>query len=213
MHFPKEIEDIVRNISYVKDDIGRSEDEVFIYEDKYILKISSDPKRLFREKQKTDWISSRIPGSISITYVEEDSKCYYLRTCVKGDSLIANRFINNPLLMIEVLTDVVKILRELDSSKCPFVSTDNVGNDFVHGDLCLPNIYVNEKNEFVGFIDLDNSGLGDKWYDYSWLLWSLEYNLKTNKYNDLLLEKIGIEMKLDKFYSYIPQDYLKGLKQ
>lgn len=71
----------------------------------------------------------------------------------------------------------------------------------------MPNIFVNKDNEFVGFIDLDNSGLGDKWYDYSWLLWSLEYNLKSNKYNKILLNKLKLEFDKEKYNMYIPKDY------
>ncbi|MCI8412077.1 MAG: hypothetical protein HFJ40_06605 [Clostridia bacterium] len=71
----------------------------------------------------------------------------------------------------------------------------------------MPNIFVNKDNEFVGFIDLDNSGFGDKWYDYSWLLWSLEYNLKSNKYNKILLNKLKLEFDKEKYNMYIPKDY------
>jgi len=71
----------------------------------------------------------------------------------------------------------------------------------------LPNIYVNENDEFIGFIDLDNAGLGDKWYDYSWLLWSLEYNLKTDKYNRILLDKLNLEFNKDKYDKYILKEY------
>lgn len=84
---------------------------------------------------------------------------------------------------------------------------DNIGNDFIHGDLCLPNIFVNKNNEFIGFIDLENAGLGDKWYDYSWLLWSLEYNLKSNKYNNILLKKLKLSFNKEKYNMYIPKDY------
>ena len=206
--FPETINKYVNNLTYTIDKIGRSEDEVYIFEEKYILKVSVDKKRLVREKERIDFLEfNNIPGSKSICYIEENGKCYYLRTCINGESLISKRFINDPDLLVNVLVKVVKVLRVLDSINCPFKSTDNIGNDFVHGDLCLPNIFVNEDNEFIGFIDLDNSGLGDKWYDYSWLLWSLEYNLKTNKYNSILLDKLKLEFNKEKYDMYIPKDY------
>ena len=128
-------------------------------------------------------------------------------TYLKGYSLIDKKYINNPELLIDTLVKVIKVLRSLDNIDCPFRSTDNDGNDFVHGDLCLPNIYVDENNDFVGFIDVENSGKGDKWYDYSWLLWSLAYNLKTDKYNKLLLDKLNIEFNEEKYNKYIPEEY------
>jgi kanamycin kinase len=208
--FPKSINKYIKNLNYTIDTIGRSEDEVYNFEDKYILKVSVDKNRLLREKERIDFLNfNNIPGSKTICYVEENQKYYYLRTCINGESLISRRFINNPDLLVDVLVKVIKVLRELDSIKCPFNSTDNIGNDFVHGDLCLPNIFVNKDNEFIGFIDLDNSGIGDKWYDYSWLLWSLEYNLKSNKYNNILLNKLKLKFNKEKYDMYIPKDYCK----
>ena len=40
----KKIKEIVKDMKYTVDGVGRSEDEVYIFEDKYILKISKDKK-------------------------------------------------------------------------------------------------------------------------------------------------------------------------
>ena len=208
MDFPRKIKDIVGNLEYKKDTTGRSGDLIYIFEDKYVLKISSNKERLLREKEKMDFLNNcNIPGIKSVLFLEEKDKSYNLMTYLKGYSLIDKRFIDNPELLIDVLVNVIKVLRSLDNTNCPFKSTDNEGNDFVHGDLCLPNIYVDENNNFAGFIDLDNLGLGDKWYDYSWLLWSLSYNLKTDKYNKVLLDKLNIEFNEEKYNKYIPEKY------
>lgn len=206
--FPKVINNYIKRLTYNIDTIGRSDDSVYNFEDKYILKISNNKERLLREKERVDYLNfNNIPGSKSICYVEENNKCYYLRTCINGDSLINERFLNNPDLLVDILVKVINVLRSLDNVKCTFYSTDNVGKDFIHGDLCLPNIYVDKNNKFIGFIDLDNSGLGDKWYDYSWLLWSLEYNLKTKKYNTILLNKLNLTFDKEKYEKYIPKEY------
>lgn len=208
MDFPRKIKEIVGNINYKKDTSGRSGDIVYIFEDKYVLKISDNKERLRREKEKIDYLNKcNIPGIKSILFLEEKDKSYNLMTYLKGYSLIDEKIINDPELLIDILVKIVKVLRSLDNLNCPFKSTDNIGNDFVHGDLCLPNIYVDDNYEFAGFIDLDNSGLGDKWYDYSWLLWSLSYNLKTDKYNKLLLDKLNIEFDEEKYNKYIPEKY------
>ena len=213
MEFPKEIKEIVDDTPYIKDNIGRSDDITYIFENKYILKISKDSKRLLREKEKIDWISNYIKGPKSLLLVNKNNYNYYLRECLNGESLISKRFIQKPILLIEILSKIIKILRYLDNIKCPFKSHESEGNDFVHGDLCLPNIFVNEKNEFIGFIDVENAGKGDKWYDYAWLLWSFEYNLKTNKYNQILLNHLGIEMDINKYNQYIPFENRKELEK
>ena len=84
------------------------------------------------------------------------------------------------------------------------MASESVGNAFIHGDLCLPNIYFDENNNFIGFIDLGGAGVGDPWLDYVWMLWSLEYNLKTDKYNGVLLRKLGVEFYNEKYEKLLP---------
>lgn len=205
--FPNEIKKYVDDLSFKKDDIGRSGDELYIFDNKYILKISTDKNRLADEKKRVDFLDKcNIPGSKSICYLEENDKCYYLRTYIDGISLIDKKIISNPELLLDILVEIIKILRSLDNSNCPYKSKDNIGNDFVHGDLCLPNILVDNNYKFVGFIDLDNSGLGDKWYDYSWLLWSLQYNLKTDIYNKKLLDKLNLTFDKEKYDRYVRKE-------
>lgn len=204
---PKEIYNFIKDLKYNIDNIGRSEDQVILFEDKYVLKISSNKELLFREKQMNDYLYNKIPSSKSICFTEENNKYYYLRTQINGKSLIDSTYINNPNLLIELIVKAVNLLKKLDKYNCPIKSIDNQGNEFIHGDLCLPNIYVIDDNEIAGFIDLGNSGLGDRWYDYSWLIWSFQYNLKTNKYTKDLLEKLNIEFNEEKYNKYIPKEY------
>lgn len=62
----------------------------------------------------------------------------------------------------------------------------------IHGDFCLPNVMLDDW-KFSTFIDLPLSGVGDKHVDIYWALWSLKYNLKTDKYTDLFLDLYGRE--------------------
>ena len=62
----------------------------------------------------------------------------------------------------------------------------------IHGDPCLPNI-MQKDGTFVSFIDLNMAGAGDRHIDLYWALWSLEYNLKTDAYDDLFLDLYGKE--------------------
>jgi len=60
----------------------------------------------------------------------------------------------------------------------------------LHGDYCLPNIML-DNWQFSGFIDLDGGGVGDRHVDIFWALWSMIYNLKTDKYRDRFLDAYG----------------------
>ncbi len=60
----------------------------------------------------------------------------------------------------------------------------------IHGDYCLPNIILKDFN-FSGFIDLGNSGVGDKHIDIFWAVWTLNFNLKTEKYTNRFFDAYG----------------------
>ena len=195
------IASIIKGLPYQRINVGRSGDKVYSFDEKYLLKISQDKESLRLEKEKNEWVSQHIGGPKTIKYIEDESQGYYLRSYLRGHTLIEDPYITNPKRLIAILKKVVETLRSLDDKGCPFQSRGSEGTDFVHGDLCLPNIVVDEEDNLLGSLDLSDAGRGDKQYDYCWLLWSFEYNLKTNQYNDALLKELGIEIK--------PQDYAR----
>ena len=60
----------------------------------------------------------------------------------------------------------------------------------VHGDYCLPNIMLLNW-QLTGFIDVADSGMGDRHYDLAWGLWTLMYNLKDKTYGEMFLDAYG----------------------
>lgn len=60
----------------------------------------------------------------------------------------------------------------------------------IHGDYCLPNIMLDDWR-FSGFIDLGDGGVGDRHIDLFWGIWSLAFNLKTDKYSERFLDAYG----------------------
>ncbi len=60
----------------------------------------------------------------------------------------------------------------------------------IHGDYCLPNIMLDDW-KFSRFIDLGNGGVGDRHIDIFWGIWTLEFNLKTNKYASRFIDAYG----------------------
>lgn len=67
-----------------------------------------------------------------------------------------------------------------------FLASDTL----LHGDYCLPNIML-DNWKFSGFIDLDTAGVGDRHVDLFWGIWSLQFNLKTDRYRDRFLDVYG----------------------
>ena len=84
-----------------------------------------------------------------------------------------------------------------------------------HGDLCLPNILI-EDGRVSGFVDLGDTGIGDRWRDIALCYRSLkknaegEYGEKTypDTRPDMLFEELGISPDWDKIRYYILLDEL-----
>ena len=65
-----------------------------------------------------------------------------------------------------------------------------VNDTLLHGDYCLPNIMLDDFR-FSGFIDVGNGGIGDRHVDLFWGAWTLNYNLKTDKYRERFFDAYG----------------------
>ena len=84
-----------------------------------------------------------------------------------------------------------------------------------HGDFCLPNIFF-EDGEISGFIDLGDTGIGDKWRDIALCYRSLKHNFDGSfggrvypDFNpDMLFDALEIEPNWEKLRYYILLDEL-----
>lgn len=199
--FPSKIKEIIKNYSVFEyTNFHVSGDNVYNVGNKFILKVSNNVSRLQEEYQKDLWISNYLSSIKPVTFIIENTKAYYLRDYIDGENLCLDKYINNPKLLIDLLVQGLNILHNIKIDDNSYVINPNY-HTFVHGDYCLPNILVKD-DQVVGFVDLGDSGIGDPWMDYAWCIWSLEYNLKTDKYTNLLLSKLGIEFNKEKFDKY-----------
>lgn len=84
-----------------------------------------------------------------------------------------------------------------------------------HGDFCLPNILIKD-GKVSGFIDLGDTGTGDKWRDLAMGYRSLKHNFDGTfggkvypDFNpDMLFEELGLDPNHDKLKFYILLDEL-----
>lgn len=60
----------------------------------------------------------------------------------------------------------------------------------LHGDYCLPNILLDDW-KLSGFIDVGSGGVGDSHVDIFWAIWTLFFNLKTDKYSKRFIDAYG----------------------
>lgn len=168
-----------------------SNDLVYNIKDKYILKVSTNIDRLRHEKHYNDLLINKLPVCQSIAFEIIDGKAYYLKEYVSGNNLCDKKYIDNPNRLISILVNAINMLHNTRNEN---------GECFIHGDLCLPNIIVNEKDEIVAFIDLTYSTFSNNlWLDYAWIIWSFEFNLKSKEYTKDLLEALNIEFDQKKY--------------
>ena len=179
----------------------RSGDLVYQIGDQFILKISNNIDRLRREKDANDFLKGKVPASETVCYIEEENRAYYLKTQVKGNPLVQKNYLSDPHKLVKLLAEAMRMFHSIDISDCDIYNAESVGDCFIHGDFCLPNILA-RNNKIAGFIDTEASGIGDPWMDYAWCIWSFEYNLGTDQYTDILLKELGIEFDREKLERY-----------
>lgn len=73
----------------------------------------------------------------------------------------------------------------VDQNRAAFVH-----DTLIHGDYCLPNVMLKD-GRFSAFIDLGNGGVGDRHIDLFWGIWTLWYNLHTDRYASRFLDAYG----------------------
>ena len=66
-------------------------------------------------------------------------------------------------------------------------------NVLLHGDYCLPNVIL-EDWHLSGMIDLGNGGVGERHIDLFWGIWTLWFNLKTDRYSGRFLDAYGRDL-------------------
>lgn len=82
--------------------------------------------------------------------------------------------------------------RSADEARNVVLAHSNLlkNDTLLHGDYCLPNILLDDW-ELSGFIDVGSGGVGDKHVDIFWAIWTLFFNLKTDKYSERLIDAYG----------------------
>ena len=197
MKLPIEISKVIDGLeTHEIQDYHVSGDCVYNVSNKYILKVSTNIERLEKEYKKDEWFSNVLPTPKPICFIVDKDCAYYLRSYLDGEILCLDKYLKDPQLLMKLLKEALDLFHSKSVVGCPYVVGD--GNTLIHGDFCLPNILVKD-NKVVGFIDIGEAGIGDIWCDYAWCIWSLEFNLKTDKYTKDFLDLLEIEFNLEKF--------------
>ena len=176
-------------------DSSCGENSRVLYSDRgYYIKIA--PKGSL-EREATIGVKLHEKGLCAriVEYISADKDYMVSESAIGQD---ATHFLAEPEKLCIALAESMKYLHSLPTKDLPlspqmeFYNKDNDLNydTFIHGDFCLPNIMLENYN-FKMFIDMGLAGKGDRHVDVFWVLWSLWFNLKTDKYTDYFLDLYG----------------------
>lgn len=78
---------------------------------------------------------------------------------------------------------------------------------FSHGDISDGNIFIDDHNSILSYIDWGRGGIADKWYDIGLCVRNIRQDLLGAKYVELFFELLGIEPEWDKinYYSWLDE--------
>lgn len=179
------------------------------------LKIMS-PGKLEREYRMNVCLHAYQVSPEVIAYTTTEQHDYLLTAAVQGNDGIAEIFLQQPEQLAIALGHHLRKLHALPIHDCPYPHRSQeiikeaslpvqaelqqtslyqpVDDVLIHGDYCLPNVIMNDDMTLSGFIDVGDGGIGDLHYDLAWGLWSLQYNLNTDAYDDYFLDAYGREL-------------------
>ncbi len=205
---------IIGDRTLIRRTVGRNCQRVYAVGKDLYLKITPNLTDLRRERDVDIWLEDKLPGNVSVPRVGAYDEVidpqdgikygYLLTTAVHGTPASSPPYIKEPVRLCHLLAEAVHIFHSLPTDGCP-LSAETPSEDattVIHGDFCLPNIMLH-RSKVSGYVDLGQVTLGNPWVDYAWCLWSLEYNLKTNAYNQLLLDQLGITFDEEKYKKYV----------
>ncbi|GIP36911.1 aminoglycoside phosphotransferase APH(3') [Paenibacillus sp. J31TS4] len=167
---------------------------------------------LERESRMTEFLHGHRLAPRVLGYASDGQSDYLLTEAVQGEDGTFAEHLAEPVRLARTFGESLRRLHSLSPAGCPFPNrTEELlaaayaktglasfrdgepcsSHEVVlHGDYCLPNIIM-QNGAFQAFIDLGSGGVGDRHYDLYLGIWTLSYNLKTDRYRDEFLDAYG----------------------
>lgn len=191
--FPREIHYIFKNAS-IYDSSSHPTMTVLYSSNEYYIKIAE--KDSLENEVKMARLFERNGIGVEVVSYISDIKDYMVTRPAKGYD--CTHYLDNPERLCEAIAEAMKYLHGRPIADIPVSSCMEMYGDlsfikqdtFIHGDFCLPNLILNDW-KLDAFIDVGFAGIGDRHIDIYWVLWSLNHNLKTDKYTDYFLDLYG----------------------
>ena len=135
---PSPILQIVKGLDYERDETGKSNSQVLLFED-YVLKISSLPFDIENEMKVYQALKDKLPIPEIVACEVMDGHIYLLKKKLKGKPLSDETYMRNPVLLYSLATQALKMLWSIDISLLSLQNTYETvlqtGQNFYHQGL------------------------------------------------------------------------------
>ena len=123
--FPDSIMKIIVDKKYNKNNIGKTDSQVYIFDD-MVLKVQKQINEARNEYHIAQKVSNDVPVPKIIEYAEENDFSYTLMSRIKGKMLCDDEILRNPKLLIKLLSEGLKLLWSVDISDCKIDDVSNI---------------------------------------------------------------------------------------
>lgn len=118
---PEFLKQELANENYTLDNIGMSDSQVLIFEDK-VLKIQEKTVESENEVVLLRWLADKLPVPRVLHHTVENNRSYLLMSRVDGKMSCEKEYLEQPELLAKVLADGLKALWSVDITGCPVKS-------------------------------------------------------------------------------------------
>lgn len=115
---PDRIREIVGNLPYELDGIGRTDSQVRIYEE-FVLKIERENQSLADMVKVMEWLDGRLPAPKVLCSEVKNGYRYLLMSKVRGRMACDEYYLTRPKELVSLLAKSLKMLWSVDVSECP----------------------------------------------------------------------------------------------
>lgn len=118
MNIPSNINEIIKDKPYLIDVIGMSNSKVICFDD-MVLKIEKQQGESDNEHLMMAWLADKLPVPKILCSEKENGINYLLMSRIKGKMACSTEILENPIHLVKVLADGIRMLWRVDVSKCP----------------------------------------------------------------------------------------------
>ncbi len=141
---PEKIRAFTDGKSYTVDEIGKSGNQVLIFED-MVLKIEKRSDYVEKQVRIMQWLEGKLPAPRVLAFEIQEDRSYLLMSKVLGEVACAEYYLEHPHVLLKALAEALRMCWAVDISDCPNIR--DLDAELAEGRFRVEN----------GLVDMDNA--------------------------------------------------------